>query len=528
MSSTSIPAGPDPSTGLTATGRYLVIIAAFLGWFFGGTHMAINGLAMRTAALNLLAESSEGDLNEDDRTQITSLSVKLDLDKDGVIQTTAFDNPQVQDDLNPGQISRKELQQVGLTKNPDVVKVLGIAGDQDGVISDAELERYVIDDRLGPLAGRWFGYYVCAFLFGAALGGLVFGRIGDRFGRVKGMAAAITCYSVMSLLAYFLAQSPGQLLVARFITCMGVGGMWPNGVALMSEAWEGVSRPMLAGVIGTAANVGIFLTFWLGRQVEVDYDSWRWVLLVGGSPIVLAVFVIALVPESPKWLADRRRFLTADEPLLDLEQPVIKTSTWEVFRPGLLGVTLVGILLATVPLLGGWGASNWAQPWADKVGAEIGNPSLKAEIGMARSLTGIVGSFLGGIIASIVGRKKTYFLTSLCCLACAEYVYFFHTPDQWQFLAGFAALGFFSGIFFGWLPLFLPELFVTRMRSTGGGVCFNFGRILTAFTVFAGSILIARFNEDYALLGRIMSLIYLVGAIGICLMPAGVGGEIED
>ena len=147
---------------------------------------------------------------------------------------------------------------------------------------------------------------------------------------------------------------------------------------------------------------------------------------------------------------------------------------------------------------------------------------------MARSLTGIIGSFLGGVIASRVGRKRTYFLTSVLCLISAEYVYMFHTPEQWQFLAGFAVLGFFSGIFFGWLPLFLPELFVTRIRSTGAGVCFNFGRIITAVTVFAGAILIEQFNEDYALLGRIMSLIYLLGAIGILLLPSGVGGEIED
>ena len=516
--------GSDNPTGLSASGRYLVIITAFLGWFFGGTHMAINGLAMRTAGLNLLVISEGSDLTAGDRSTIASLKEVLDPDDSGTIEISSI--PRL--DPAPGEITGKlDLAAVGLTKNPDQVPILGVAGDKNGLISDSELERYVIDGRLGKRAGKWFGFYVCAFLFGAALGGLVFGRIGDRFGRVKGMAAAIACYSGMSLLSYFV-QSPTQLWVARFITCMGVGGMWPNGVALMSEAWAGVSRPMLAGVIGTAANVGIFLTFWVGRQVGVDYDSWRWVLLMGGSPIVLAVFVIALVPESPKWIADRKRLQLDSPGALEGDQQVARTSTWEVFKPGLVGVTLVGILLATVPLLGGWGASNWSQGWADKVGAEIGNPSLKADIGMARSLTGIIGSFLGGIIASYAGRKRTYFLTSLLCLACAEYVYFFHTPEQWQFLASFAALGFFSGIFFGWLPLFLPELFVTRIRSTGAGVCFNFGRIITAVTVFAGAFLIQEFNEDYALLGRIMSLIYLLGAIGICLMPSGVGGSIED
>ena len=91
-----------------------------------------------------------------------------------------------------------------------------------------------------------------------------------------------------------------------------------------------------------------------------------------------------------------------------------------------------------------------------------------------------------------------------------------------------ALIDVFSGFYFGWLPLFLPELFETRVRSTGAGVCFNFGRIITAMTVFATSMLITTFDNDYSLIGRTTSLIYLLGAIGICLLPKGVGGEIKD
>ncbi|MEE3283579.1 MAG: MFS transporter, partial [Planctomycetota bacterium] len=249
----------DQGSSLTQLGKYLIIVTAFLGWFFGGTHMAINGLAMRTAALELLVISGEGELTPEDKTTIDGLSKSLDTDKDGVIQTAHFRKSGSAADDGKNEITKAELAAVGLTKNPDVVSILGKPGDKNGEISSEELQRYVVDARLGGRAGGWFGYYVCAFLFGAALGGLVFGRIGDRYGRSRGMAAAITCYSGMSLIGYF-SQSPEQLWLARFVTCMGVGGMWPNGVALMSEAWKGVSRPMLAGVIGTAANVGIFLT----------------------------------------------------------------------------------------------------------------------------------------------------------------------------------------------------------------------------------------------------------------------------
>ena len=187
--------GPDNPAGLNAVGRYLVIITAFLGWFFGGTHMAINGLAMRTAGLNLLVISEGSDLTAGDRSTIASLKEILDPDDSGAIEISSL--PRL--DPAPGEkIGKLDMAAVGLTKNPDQVPILGVAGDKNGLISDAELERYVIDGRLGKRAGKWFGFYVCAFLFGAALGGLVFGRIGDRFGRVKGMAAAISLTALKS------------------------------------------------------------------------------------------------------------------------------------------------------------------------------------------------------------------------------------------------------------------------------------------------------------------------------------------
>ena len=353
----------------------------------------------------------------------------------------------------------------------------------------------------------------------------MFGRLGDRFGRVKGMTAAICCYSGVSFLAYF-AQTPEQLWIARFVVCMGVGGMWPNGVALMSEAWASASRPMLAGIIGTSANIGIFLVGVAGSIWKVNEDNWEWVMVAGGCPIILGLLVPFIVPESPRWLADKIKLeaATTDD---NGDKPEV--STWEVFKKPMLGITLVGILLATIPLFGGWGSSNWAVKWADDAGKTMGDDGLKANVIMARSLPGILGSFLGGWIASLAGRRRSYLINSLICLGSAQYLFWFCTPANPQsFIAWVAVLGFFSGVFFGWLPLFLPELFVTRMRSVGAGICFNFGRIITAITVFITSMLIVYFNNDFGAIGRLTSLIYLLGAIGILLMPKGAEGEIKD
>ena len=182
-----------------------------------------------------------------------------------------------------------------------------------------------------------------------------------------------------------------------------------------------------------------------------------------------------------------------------------------------------------MPLFGSWGSSNWAIKWADDAGKIIGDDGLKAQVMQARALPGILGSFLGGWIASLVGRRRSYLLNSLICLGSAQYLFWFCSPNEpTNFLVWMAVLGFFSGAFFGWLPLFLPELFVTRVRSAGAGICFNFGRIITAVTVFITSMLIVYFNNDFGAIGRVTSLIYLFGAIGILLMPKGVEGEIKD
>lgn len=472
---------------------------------------------MGSAAKDLLHGTGHANERPADRKKSEEQLEKFDTDKNGKLNIDEFEKAFF-DRNKDGAIDDLERKRAKLQISADE--------DGDGQITRQELTAKASRDRFGAASSKWFGYYVCALLFGGALGGLVFGRIGDRFGRVKGMTAAICCYSGVSFIAFF-AQTPEQLWIARFVVCMGVGGMWPNGVALMSEAWAGASRPMLAGVIGTSANIGIFLVGVAGSIWKVNESNWEWVMVVGGFPIILGLLVPLIVPESPRWLADQKK-LEAGEMDEDGEKPT-EVSTWEVFKRPMLGVTLVGILLATVPLFGGWGSSNWAIKWADDAGKIIGDDGLKAQVMQARALPGILGSFLGGWIASLIGRRRSYLLNSLICLGSAQYLFWFCSPNEpTNFLVWMAVLGFFSGAFFGWLPLFLPELFVTRVRSAGAGICFNFGRIITAVTVFITSMLIVYFNNDFGAIGRVTSLIYLFGAIGILLMPKGVEGEIKD
>jgi SHS family sialic acid transporter-like MFS transporter len=361
------------------------------------------------------------------------------------------------------------------------------------------------------IRGKWFARNNALFLLGAAAGGWGLGWFGDRLGRSKAMGASILCFSVFAGLALF-ARSPLEFVLFRFMSGLGVGGMWPNGIALVSEAWPNVSRPALAGVIGTAANVGLVLMGLAANIRPITPDDWHWMMLLGASTGVLGLLSLALVPESPRWLAGRVQ-QTAPPPV------------GEIFRGPLLKITLIGICLGTIPLYGGWGSGNWLVPWSDEEGAkrnekgEAKDTTLKARIQVARSAGGTISSLLGGFLASLLGRRRSYFLISLGSLTVSFYLFNFLKPFDATFIPFVFLLGLISGFFFGWLPLCLPELFPTRVRSTGAGVTFNFGRVATAIGVLGAVYLVDRFEGDYPKVMGINSLVYALGMVVIWFAP---------
>jgi MFS transporter, SHS family, sialic acid transporter len=450
-------AGPTAPPTMTDTGRYVILAAAFLGWAFSGMQMSLTGLVARSAAIDFVRQGR--------------LSPEAPLSWDGLL---ASDRP-------AGPVSAEGQNEI-----------------------------------LKRIAPRWTAWYNSAFLLGAAFGGFVFGSFGDRAGRVKAMGLSIVWYSLFAGLGY-VGATPEQLLALRFLSAMGVGGMWPSGVSLASEAWSDVSRPMLSGLIGTAANVGIVLMGVVGMVEDITPDAWRWTMLVGGAPLVLGLAVWAVVPESPSWLAARQHQQSTGS----------RTSALTVFRPPLLKLTMLGIALGAIPLLGGWGVTQWFIFWSDKVMGSV-DPQAKALTTIMRAGGGAIGSLLGGWIANLCGRRLSYFMISLVTLGLAEYAYFNLAPGDAYFQPFVFAIGFVSTIYFGWLPLYLPELFPTHARATGSGVSFNFGRILTAAGVLGTGALTSFYREDYAAAGRITSLVYALGMIVILFAPDTTGKKLKE
>jgi len=356
-----------------------------------------------------------------------------------------------------------------------------------------ELLGTTADQQVGP----WMGYITALFLLGAATGGLVFGWLGDRIGRVRSLTASILTYSVFTGACY-LAQAAWQLGVFRFLAAVGMGGEWSLGVALVMECWPENRRPLMAGVIGAAANVGYSLIGAITWIIPVRPNSWRWVMLAGAVPALLALFISLLVPESERWKRSVKERVS--QPLL------------EVFGRGLWKSTVLAIAFASIALIGTWGSVQWLPLWADQMAGQS-FPHVKGITMFTQSVGAIGGCFIGPWIGAGLGRRPAYFgLCTASLLACGI---LFRTVTQ--FGAGFILGAFLAGAttaaFYGWLPLYLPELFPTRARATGQGLSFNSGRVLAAVGAITQGQLVQQFGGSYARAGAVITLVYLAGMV---------------
>ena len=187
-------------------------------------------------------------------------------------------------------------------------------------------------------------------------------------------------------------------------------------------------------------------------------------------------------------------------------------------RPPLLRLTLIGIMLGSVPLIGAWAASKWMIPWADKIGGAA-QTDYKALTQGWWAFGAILGSLAGAQIASYLGRRTSYFLISVGSLALTLAMFQLTAPLRPSFFPIVFLQGFVATLFFGWLPLYLPELFPTHVRATGSGISYNVGRFATAAGVLGAGALFTAFDGSYPAVGAAASLIYGVGMIVIWWAP---------
>jgi SHS family sialic acid transporter-like MFS transporter len=465
--------------------------------------------------------------------------------------------------------------------------------------------------------GLLFSVVIASFLVGAATGGVVFGWLGDRIGRVRAMSLSVLTYALFTGFCGF-AQTPLQLGILRFIASLGMGGEWALGVALVMEVWPNRSRALMAGLIGAAANAGYALVGVIGIvlnsllssfesgmlaaglpestvQMLVAYKGWRLMMMLGVLPAILTFFIRLFVPESEKWEEEKSRGSTSHWATVDLLGVLIGSSgpgliiyVWATSAPMemRIGCTLLGAVVATlgylypvfrylrrereanpsgtstvnaiprmllgatlsgVALLGTWGSTQWAPSWSaqlmektpsevrESLGAIGANPREYTLIFL--SIGAIVGTIIAAQLGDRLGRRMTY---CLMCLGSAVSVFgFFQMQSQygWAFLVNSFLVGAISASFYGWLPLYLPELFSTRIRATGQGFSFNFGRIISAIGALqVGALLsvvsnyktFAGIQGGYAVACSFVIFVYAIGLAVIWLAPETKGKPLPE
>jgi MFS family permease len=404
---------------------------------------------------------------------------------------------------------------------PALVAVLGLAEDArvaaDESASPEAREKAAknIDSQVGP----WNGAVTAAFLVGAACGGWFFGWLGDRVGRVRAMVFSVLTYAAFTGLCG-LVQAAWQFAVLRFLSALGMGGEWALGVALVMESWPQRSRPLLAGLVGAAGNAGYFIAAGLvmavGHFQKIDAGGWRWVLAGGALPALLTFFVRAFVPESEKW-----REAAASGPRPGLA---------DVFTPALWRRTLIGAALGGVALIGTWGSVQWIPQWTNVLAHGDQQQSTNAQMAMA--LGAMVGSFAGAVVGVRLSRRWTYFALCVGSLLACAYLFRWHGEGvDAEFFVAVAVASALTASFYGWLPLYLPELFPTRVRATGQGFSYNAGRLLAAVGALSTGYLMSQggvFHGSYAQAGATISLVYLVGLAVVWLAPETRGQPLPE
>ena len=367
--------------------------------------------------------------------------------------------------------------------------------------------RPALKDLIGQggdvMVGDWMGRITAAFLVGAALGGVTFGWLGDRMGRVRAMSLSILTYSLFSGAAYF-AGAPWHLLILRFVAALGMGGEWALGVALVMETWPEKHRPLLAGVMGAASNLGMVLVGIVAWRFPVTVQSWRWMFLVGASPALLTLLIRIFIPESPRWQASAR-----GEKIRPLQ---------EIFSPKFIHRTLVASALASVALIGTWGSVQWIPLWADQMtGGTVAH--AKAQAQMLSSLGATLGSAVAPILLGPLPRRWGYFILCVASLGVCAALFRSFSSFGSEFLSMVFLTGACTAAFYGWLPLYLPELFPTRIRATGQGLAYNSGRVLAAVGALVGGQLVGFYNGSYSQMASVITLVYLLGMGLIWLAP---------
>ena len=351
-------------------------------------------------------------------------------------------------------------------------------------------------------------------LLASAFGGIFFGALADRVGRVRTLVLAILAYSVFTALTA-TAQTLAALLLWRCLVGFGMGGEWSAGSVLVSETWPAEHRGKAIGIMQSGWAVGYILAALISAVVLPRF-GWRALFLIGILPAFLVAWIQRHVPEPEIWVKNK-----------GARRDGARSSIGVIFRPPLLKKTLTASLLTTCVLFAYWGLFTWMPTFLSRPVADGG-----AGLGIVKSSAWIVpmqiGAFFGyllfGFLADRFGRRPV-FITFLVAAALLVPLYGqLARQELWLFILG-PFIGFFGHGYFSVFGAMLAELFPTHIRATAQGLTYNVGRAFSALAPF----MIGALSDVYGI-GSALGLtafFFLAGAVVMLFLPETKGRELE-
>ena len=398
-----------------------------------------------------------------------------------------------------------------------------------------------------PAVAKFGGSATMWFLFGWAMGGLGFGIMGDRVGRVKTMLATILLYSIFTGLSVF-ARNYNEFVIYRFLTGLGVGGEFAVGVALIAEVMPDRARPyalswlQALSAIGNCTAALIYIV--LGHLQSAGhlanltlpggtpFTAWRIAFSIGTLPALLAIVIRRKLKEPERWAAVG-------------EKHQKKGSYAEMFgNPVLRKNAFIGLAIGFAGVVGLWGIGFFSVQLQKSVFRKsfmaegMSGDMLEGQIKLWSGYTSLmlnVGAFAGmilsGIVAQRLGRRSAFAIAfTLGMLSTASVFMFFDSRDDVFWLIPIMGMCLLS--IFGCLAIYFPELFPTRLRSTGTSFCYNVGRFAAAVGPFTFGMLTSTVfkgeAEPMRYAGVTMCSIFLLGLAVLPFAPETKGKPLPE
>ena len=332
------------------------------------------------------------------------------------------------------------------------------------------------------------GIATMILMLGWATGGIVFGILGDRWGRAKTMVLAILFYSMFTGLSAF-SVTWIDFSVYRFLTGMGVGGTFGAAVSFVAEVMPARSRPYALGFLQALAAVGNMtaacVSFAIPPGILVHgISGWRLMFVVGIVPALLVLLVMRRIKEPESWVrakeAEARGKVEHTGHGMGSVRELFGERRWR-------RNVLVGIVLGLAGIMGLWGIGFWLP----ELVRDVVKTDADWYVSLAMLLfngSAAVGTYLFAALMGWVGRRPAFALMFIIAIGTVFGVFGFMTQaSQVWWMAPLLGLG--TLTVFGGYSIYFPELFPTRLRATGVGFCYNTARYVAATAPFTLGLL---------------------------------------